>query len=124
MSHGRLLSYLSCPSDKPFKFSAKHLLPIMLETQSFKTLAFLAANTGHAVIKIPDKKPNPERLVPVILDFSDSREELEKALNFYLQTRDYDSLKEIQGITWKMINICAEMRVIAEKLDYQLRGKA
>lgn len=125
MSTGRLASYLSSSTlNKPFKFSAKHLLTIMLETQSFNTLAFLAANTGHAVIKIPDKKPNPERLVPVILDFSDTREELEKALNFYLHTGEHDSLKKISDITWKLINICAEMRVIAEKLDHQLRGKS
>lgn len=116
MTSGRLGSYLSCPSNQPFKFAARHLLTGMRAAQSFAILEFLAANTGHFVFKVPlSRDPNPEKLLEDILCLKIKWEKLSTLFEKYYASgaADREVLHQITEEMFSFINTSAQLRAAA-----------
>jgi len=54
ISYSRLLNGLNPNAD--FKFSAKHLLPLMKISDNYVALRYLSEQTGHVIYQLPDAK--------------------------------------------------------------------
>lgn len=108
LSTKRLLNYCT---DKPFKFSSRHLLPLMQFTQNYAPLEFLCSKTGHNLFNVGPNKSS-EGIIPLALEFDKTYQDLESNLNFYFRNglRDKETLREIDEDLFKLINTTAALK--------------
>ena len=114
ISTKRLLNYCS---DKPFRFSSRHLLPLMQFTKNYEPLEFLAEQTGHFIFKVPlvDESCNPEKMLPLIFALKVKWEKLLQLFELYYSSNaeDRESLEPIAEALFSFINMAAQLRAAA-----------
>jgi hypothetical protein len=109
LSTKRLLNYCT---DKPFKFSSRHLLPLMQFTLNYAPLEFLCYKTGHNLFKITPKEQNSEGVIVLTLEIDQIYQELSEALNLFFRTsaKNKENLKKIEENLWCLINAAAALK--------------
>lgn len=124
ISYKHLLN--SCNPNQPFKFSSRHLLPLMQVTKNYQILKFLAYKTNYFIFKVPDKRHRSAGgALSIYFRIGKEQERLLVLLNQYFAqngTEDPDSMERIDGVIWELINNLAELRAAIKNKPTNKKG--
>jgi len=115
-----------CMNNAEFKFSSRHLLPIMNITGNYSILKFLAYKTNHFIFKAPDKgRKNAGGALSIYFRIGKEQEKLLVLSNQYFAqngAEDPEFVAKIDGVIWGLINNLAELRAAIKNKPTTKKG--
>ena len=112
ISYQQLLN--SCNPNLPFKFSSRHLIPLMQVSQNFSILEFQAKVLGFFVFRVPlTRESGPEKMLGLIFKLKSQWERISRLLEKYYSggAEDKNLLRDIEEQLFVLVNIAAALRV-------------
>ncbi len=100
----------------PFKFSSRHILPLMLLTGNYSILHYLVHKTGHYVFKLPRPNTNISKNELSIFFETEGRwKSLTDILNCYFaghNNKNPELLEKVDEGIWGLINSLAKLKAV------------
>ena len=112
----------------PFKFSSRHILPLMLLTNNFAILEYLAHETGHNIVKLP--QPSAKTLKNELSLFFGIEERwkyiLQGLLKYHLSLSGKDRtnrnlIQKLDTEIWGLINYLFELKAVVANKNMSLK---